>query len=152
MGTGYRYTIKTLWGLAKSKELGLTEEEISRPLIGVVNAQNEIIPGHIHLNTLARVGHLLIGLWFVVGFWLRLWKHAQPAHDAEESFGAAGIAALTQAVPQFHHAQFGITAAHIPDQFQFCLGVLVGVAVRPPGLAGQRFQSSIPTGFPEVDV
>ena len=27
MGTGYRYTIKTLWGLAKSKELGLTEEE-----------------------------------------------------------------------------------------------------------------------------
>ena len=28
MGTGYRYTIKTLWGLAKSKELGLTEEEL----------------------------------------------------------------------------------------------------------------------------
>ena len=37
MGTGYRYTIKTLWGLAKSKELGLTEEELerfSRPRIG----------------------------------------------------------------------------------------------------------------------
>ena len=36
------------------KALGLTEEELARPLIGVVNAQNEIIPGHIHLDTLAQ--------------------------------------------------------------------------------------------------
>jgi dihydroxy-acid dehydratase len=34
--------------------LGLTREEMNRPLIGVVNAANEIIPGHIHLNTLAE--------------------------------------------------------------------------------------------------
>jgi len=33
--------------------LGLTREEMDRPLVGVVNAANEIIPGHIHLNTLA---------------------------------------------------------------------------------------------------
>ncbi|MFQ6015214.1 MAG: dihydroxy-acid dehydratase [Anaerolineae bacterium] len=32
---------------------GLTPEELSRPLIGVVNSYNEIVPGHIHLNTLA---------------------------------------------------------------------------------------------------
>ncbi|MFO7597398.1 MAG: dihydroxy-acid dehydratase [Desulfocurvibacter africanus] len=33
--------------------LGLTREEMDRPLIGVVNAHNEVVPGHIHLNTLA---------------------------------------------------------------------------------------------------
>ncbi|MBO4334702.1 MAG: dihydroxy-acid dehydratase [Desulfovibrio sp.] len=33
--------------------LGLTREEMDRPLVGVVNAANEVVPGHIHLNTLA---------------------------------------------------------------------------------------------------
>ncbi len=30
--------------------LGLTKDEIARPIIGVANSANEIIPGHIHLN------------------------------------------------------------------------------------------------------
>ncbi len=34
------------------KAAGLTDEEISRPIIGIANSANEIIPGHIHLNTL----------------------------------------------------------------------------------------------------
>lgn len=34
--------------------MGYTKEEIDRPLIGIVNAQNEIIPGHIHLDTIAE--------------------------------------------------------------------------------------------------
>lgn len=34
--------------------LGLTREEIDRPFVGVVNAANEIVPGHIHLDTIAR--------------------------------------------------------------------------------------------------
>ncbi len=33
--------------------LGLTREEIRRPLVGVVNSKNEIVPGHIHLQTIA---------------------------------------------------------------------------------------------------
>ena len=37
------------------KAMGYTDEELSRPLIGVVNAQNEIIPGHIHLDILQRL-------------------------------------------------------------------------------------------------
>ncbi len=32
---------------------GLTPEELDRPLIGVVNSFNEIVPGHIHLNRIA---------------------------------------------------------------------------------------------------
>lgn len=34
--------------------LGLTREEMDRPLIGVVNAASEVVPGHIHLHTLAE--------------------------------------------------------------------------------------------------
>jgi len=34
--------------------LGLTREEMNRPLIGVVNSANEIVPGHLHLDIIAR--------------------------------------------------------------------------------------------------
>ena len=36
------------------KAMGYTDEEISRPLIGVVNSVNEIVPGHIHLDKIAE--------------------------------------------------------------------------------------------------
>lgn len=32
---------------------GLTDEELERPLVAVVSAQNEVIPGHIHLQSVA---------------------------------------------------------------------------------------------------
>lgn len=34
--------------------MGYTPEELDRPLIGVVNSQNEIVPGHFHLDSIAR--------------------------------------------------------------------------------------------------
>jgi dihydroxy-acid dehydratase len=36
------------------KSLGLTDEEIRRPIIGIVNSFNELIPGHIHLNSIVE--------------------------------------------------------------------------------------------------
>lgn len=33
--------------------LGLTREEMERPLVGVVNAASEVVPGHMHLDALA---------------------------------------------------------------------------------------------------
>jgi len=36
------------------KAMGYTDEDIRRPLIGIVNSANEIIPGHIHLNTIVK--------------------------------------------------------------------------------------------------
>ncbi|MEL7565245.1 MAG: dihydroxy-acid dehydratase [Dehalobacterium sp.] len=35
------------------RALGLTKEETERPIIGVVNSFNEIVPGHVHLRTIA---------------------------------------------------------------------------------------------------
>ncbi|MDR1040180.1 MAG: dihydroxy-acid dehydratase [Deltaproteobacteria bacterium] len=34
------------------KAAGLTDEELARPIVGIVNSQNDVIPGHIHLDTL----------------------------------------------------------------------------------------------------
>lgn len=36
------------------KSMGYTDEQIRRPIIGIVNSKSEIIPGHIHLDTVAR--------------------------------------------------------------------------------------------------
>jgi dihydroxy-acid dehydratase len=36
------------------RALGLTEEELNRPLVAVVNSYNEVVPGHIHLNQLTE--------------------------------------------------------------------------------------------------
>lgn len=36
------------------KALGLTDEEIHRPLVGIVNSFNEIVPGHKHLREIAE--------------------------------------------------------------------------------------------------
>ena len=36
------------------KAMGYTDEELQRPLIGVANSKNEIIPGHIHLDIITE--------------------------------------------------------------------------------------------------
>lgn len=36
------------------KALGLTDEEVSRPLIGIVNSHNDIVPGHINLDKISE--------------------------------------------------------------------------------------------------
>ncbi len=36
------------------KATGLTNDQIRKPIIGIVNSFNEIVPGHIHLQTIAR--------------------------------------------------------------------------------------------------
>lgn len=36
------------------KAMGYIDEELDRPLIGIVNAKSEIIPGHIHLDAIAK--------------------------------------------------------------------------------------------------
>jgi dihydroxy-acid dehydratase len=46
------------------KAMGLTDDEIARPFIGIVNSYNTFVPGHIHLNRLAesaKEGILLAG-------------------------------------------------------------------------------------------
>ena len=39
------------------KATGLTDEEINKPLIGVVTSQNDIIAGHINLDKIVAVSY-----------------------------------------------------------------------------------------------
>lgn len=46
------------------KAMGYTDHEIKKPLIGIVNAKSEIVPGHIHLDTIVdavKTGVLISG-------------------------------------------------------------------------------------------
>jgi dihydroxy-acid dehydratase len=36
------------------KAMGITDEEIGRPLIGIANSANELVPGHIHLDRIVE--------------------------------------------------------------------------------------------------
>ena len=63
---------RSLW-----KALGLTDEELKLPLIGVVSAKSECVPGHNHLNNIAQAKHAAP-------------KHADPADYAH----ATGLEAL----------------------------------------------------------
>ena len=36
------------------KAMGYTDEELSRPLIGIANAKSEVVPGHIHLDKISE--------------------------------------------------------------------------------------------------
>lgn len=36
------------------KAMGYIDEELDQPLVGIVNSFNEIVPGHIHLNTITK--------------------------------------------------------------------------------------------------
>ncbi len=42
--------------------LGLTEEEISRPLIGIVSSYNEIVPGHINIDKIVEAVRLGVAM------------------------------------------------------------------------------------------
>ena len=70
----------------------------------------------------------------------------------EQAFRAAGVAPGLQAVPELDHAQGRVSAAHVTDKLQLGLRVLVRMAVRASGVAGQGRHSSVPALFPEVDV
>lgn len=47
------------------KAIGLTREDLQKPLIAIVNSWNEIVPGHIHLRDLAN--HVKAAVWAAGG-------------------------------------------------------------------------------------
>jgi dihydroxy-acid dehydratase len=45
--------VKTAWARPFFFAMGRTPEELERPFVGVVNSQNELVPGHRHLDEIA---------------------------------------------------------------------------------------------------
>ncbi|MGI6486458.1 MAG: dihydroxy-acid dehydratase [Tepidanaerobacteraceae bacterium] len=42
--------------------MGYTEEELEKPLIGIVNSQNEIVAGHVHLDRIAQAAKIGVAM------------------------------------------------------------------------------------------
>ena len=55
-------------------------------------------------------------------------------------------------MPQFDHRQYWIPTAHVTNELQFGFRVLIRMAVRASGLAGEGRHTSIPTLLPKIDV
>ena len=52
------------------RALGMTEEEMERPLVGIVSSYNEIVPGHMNLDKIVNAvkqGEMCIrDRWYIV--------------------------------------------------------------------------------------
>lgn len=64
----------------------------------------------------------------------------------------AGIAALTKFDPEDDETGMRISAAHIPDQADLVIGMLVGMVMGPAGMILERFDGAVVTPFPAVDI
>ena len=116
---------------------GVLEEALP---VGAAGARNNL---DVDLDTLAGVGHLLVGLGLV---WLLLWALRQSAKALKhpvQAFRAARIPALLEPAPQVDESQIGISPPHIPNQLQFLFCMLVGMGMRALGAIVQRFDTSI---------
>ena len=73
--------------------LGYTKEELERPLIGVVSAYSEIVPGHMNLDKIAdavKAGGRLKGLTFAAAYCSDTTRAQQPAEKILDINEAAG--------------------------------------------------------------
>lgn len=106
---------------------------------------------NIDLDPLTRKGHLNIRFRFVRLF-LRFINHIHALHQTIKADNMAGIATLDQTAPKLNKAQRRIAPAHIFDKLYFRWCMLVGMRMRPFRLAGERFDSTIITFQPKIDV
>lgn len=51
--------------------LGLTEEELQKPLIGVVSSYNEIVPGHMNLDKITEAVKMGVAMQEEYRSWFR---------------------------------------------------------------------------------
>ena len=97
----------------------------------------------VNLNTLSRIGHLLIGFRAVRLLFGLLRQSTHTLQYPVQAFRAASVSAFLQPAPQVDESQIGISPPHIPNQLQFLFCMLIGMRMRPLGTIGQRFNCSI---------
>ena len=124
---------------------------LKQPQIGIGNT----LAGYnlnIHLYAFTGISHLLIGLRLVSIFGFGGRKHIEFSHDAEKALRTASVTALFKPVPKLDQTEIRVAPAHITDEFEFVLCMLIGVTVRSAGLAGKGRHTTVPARFPKVDV
>ena len=64
----------------------------------------------------------------------------------------AGIAALSELDPEDNETIMRISAAHIADEFDLGVGMLIRVMVRASGTVAKRVPGAVITAFPTIDI
>jgi hypothetical protein len=86
------------------KAMGYTDKELRRPLVGIANSANEIIPGHIHLDKLVEA--VKAGVYIACGMLAGLAGRAaatppspssSPARRRSDTSGATTVASSNRA-------------------------------------------------------
>ena len=78
---------------------------------------------HINLDFLPQIRHLFIRFWQFDGF------PVNPAQELIQGGDRSGVHTLPQLAPEHHQTSVRVSAAHIPDQSDLCLRMLIGMAV-----------------------
>lgn len=87
---------------------------LEQPLpVGAASARHDL---DVDLDTLARAGHLLVGLG-LIGLLRRIRQSARAFQHAVQAFGTARIPSLPQPAPQVNQAQRGVSSPQIPISF-----------------------------------
>ena len=63
--------------------LGLTEEELQKPLIGVVSSYNEIVPGHMNLDKIVEAVKLGVAM---LSRWVLQWQEVHQSYFRRSLF------------------------------------------------------------------
>ena len=89
---------------------------------------SDVLPGdnfHSNLNSLVGASQLLVKLWLAGSLLFGVGKHPQFLHDPKQDFRTAGMPPSFQTVLKFRQPQLWIARAHMPDQLQFNLRILI---------------------------
>ena len=86
---------------------------------------------HIYLAFLTGICHLFIGFWGIFRVRKLDGVSMDPAQETVKSGDGSGIATLAQLHPEDHQTGVRISAAHVLDELDLGLCMLICMAVRP---------------------
>lgn len=107
---------------------------------------------YIDLTFLAGILHLFVGFGFLFGVRKLDWFSVDPAQNTVQARDRSGIAPLTQFDPEHYQTGVRIPAAHILDELDFSICMLVRMAVGTVRAICQRLERTIVLLSPAVNV
>ena len=107
---------------------------------------------HIHLETLARVVHLLVGFGDILGIGRMHGHDTLFSKDTVKTGNGAGVSALPELHPENDEAGMRIPAAHILDELDLISGMLIRMAERSSGAVTEGVPGAVIASFPTVDI
>lgn len=107
---------------------------------------------HIHLNTLPRMIHLLIRLRNILRVRGMDCRQVLLFQETVQSGNGAGITTLHELDPEDNKTGIRIATAHIHNELDLLLGMLVRMVVRSAREVAKRLNRAVKAPFPAIDI